>query len=499
VMGQVVSTIISAVTMIFIARVLGAESYGEYTITMIPVSIAMLLQDLGVSTSITRFCANYRQQDDNTRLKEIVWTGILFTLSISTVVSLTLFFASDLISSVFLLNPRLGYLLKVASFAVLGNGFYSSAQAVFTGYEKMHLRSIIQIIWSISRGIFAVALVWLGYGKFGVIISYSLSYLLAGLLGILFVYLFIKFRNGSELVGFRGIFQLLLGFGLPIYAGSLLSSGLSQWYNSLMILNVPTDLIGNYGAATNFGVLVSFLTMPIGTVLFPLFSRVDRNDPQLKLLFDSAVKYTTLLATPIVALLILMSSSLIQVIYGLNYPYAALYLSGYLLLFVFEGLGGTSLSYLILGIGETRVSFISMIVTFIVGVPLSFVLISRYQILGLIAASIIAPRFGWLFIIFWMKKNIGFTIDWSGSLKIYGLTIGVFIVSYFVLNFLNLDGWLKLVIGSVLFFALFFLGLPFTRILNKGALRELDKVVSVSGPVTPILRYLISVIRLLTK
>ena len=485
--------------MIFIARVLGAVNYGEYTITMIPVSIAMLIQDLGVSTSITRFCANYRQKNDITSLKEIIWTGIVFTLITSTVVSLALFLASDLVSSIFLLNPRLGYLLKVASFAVLGNGLYSSAQAVFIGYEKMHLRSIIQIIWSISRGVLAVALVWLGYGAFGAIISYSLSFLLAGFLGVLFVYSFIKFRNGSNSVGFRVILQLLLGFGLPIYAGSLLSSGLSQWYNSLMILNVSTDLIGNYGAATNFGVLISFLTMPIGTVLFPLFSRVDRKNPQLKLLFDSAVKYTTLLATPVVALLILMSSSLIQIIYGLNYPYAALYLSGYLLLFAFEGLGGTSLSYLILGVGETRVSFISIIITFIVGVPLSFLLISQYQILGLIAASIIAPRFGWLYIIFWMKKNIGFTIDWISTFKIYGLTLGVFIMSYFVLNYLNLDGWLKLVIGSAIFSALFFLGLPFTRILNKSDLRELDNVVSVSGPVTPILRYLISVIRLLTK
>ena len=485
--------------MIYVARVLGAVSYGEYTIALIPISIAMLVQDLGVSTSVTRFCATYRQQGNADRLREIVWTGIIFTLVTSTALSALVFFASDYVTSIFLMKPELGYLLKVAAFAILGNGLYSMVQSVFIGYEKMQFRSIIQILYSISRGVLAVVFIWAGMGTFGAVLSYTVGYLSVGFLGVIFIFLFKEFKEKSSSVGFNSVLRLLLGFGLPLYVGSLISSGLNQWYNSLMILNVATEQIGNYGAATNFGVLVSFLTIPIGTVLFPLFSKVERNDPHLKQLFNNAVKYTTLVTTPVVGLIILLSEPLTQIIYGQSYPYAALYLSVYLLLYAFEGIGGTSLGYLIIGVGESRIALISSLVTFLIGVPLSFYLIPRYQILGLIATAIIAPRFGWAFNIYWMKKNLRFTIDWVNSAKIYGATLASFLSSYLLLLFLKVDGWIELIFGTLIFSIVYILALPLVRILSKSDLRELDTVVSVSGPLTPALRYFISVIRFFTK
>jgi O-antigen/teichoic acid export membrane protein len=47
--GQVVATLISAVTIIWMACFLGSTAYGEYTIALFPVSIAMLFQDLGMN------------------------------------------------------------------------------------------------------------------------------------------------------------------------------------------------------------------------------------------------------------------------------------------------------------------------------------------------------------------------------------------------------------------------------------------------------------------
>jgi O-antigen/teichoic acid export membrane protein len=485
--------------MIYVARVLGAINYGEYTIALIPISIAMLVQDLGVSTSVTRFCATYRQQGNTDKLREIIWTGIIFTLVTSTLLSIIVFFASDFVTSIFLMKPELGYLLKVAAFAILGNGLYSIVQSVFIGYEKMQFRSLIQIVYSITRGVLAVVFIWAGMGTYGAVLSNTVGYLFVGFLGLILIYSFIEFKDKSGSVGFNSILRLLLGFGLPLYAGSLISSGLNQWYNSLMILNVATEQIGNYGAAMNFGVLISFLTVPIGTVLFPLFSKVERNDPLLRQLFNNAVKYTTLVTTPVVGLIILLSEPLIQIIYGQSYPYAAVYLSGYLLLYAFEGLGGTSLGYLIIGIGESRISLISSLATFLIGAPLSFLLIPRYQILGLIATALIAPRFGWAFNIYWMKKNLGFTIDWVNSAKIYGSTLVAFLASYLLLLFLKFDGWVELICGASIFCLIYILALPLAGIFNKNDLRELDNIVSVSGPLTPALRYLISIIRYFTK
>lgn len=54
-MGQIVSTIVSALTIIVVARLLGPEKYGVVTVVMVPIGLALLVQDLGVNTALTRY------------------------------------------------------------------------------------------------------------------------------------------------------------------------------------------------------------------------------------------------------------------------------------------------------------------------------------------------------------------------------------------------------------------------------------------------------------
>ena len=53
--GQIVSTIVSALTIIVVARLLGPENYGVVTVVMVPIGLALLVQDLGVNTALTRY------------------------------------------------------------------------------------------------------------------------------------------------------------------------------------------------------------------------------------------------------------------------------------------------------------------------------------------------------------------------------------------------------------------------------------------------------------
>jgi O-antigen/teichoic acid export membrane protein len=131
--------------MIFVARAIGAESYGEYTIALVPVTVANLVSDMGISTAMTRFCAMYRKEGKNVDLKAIVRTGMIFTTVVSLMFSLGLYFTSGWIASVFMRRPDLEYFARTASMAVLGNGLLTSVMATMVGYEKMLLRSSIQI------------------------------------------------------------------------------------------------------------------------------------------------------------------------------------------------------------------------------------------------------------------------------------------------------------------------------------------------------------------
>ena len=157
--------------------------------------------------------------------------------------------------------------------------------------------------------------------------------------------------------------KTLINFGLPISISAIIGGTLAQLYNYLLALFVTTDLIGNYGASLNFGVIITFFTIPIQSSLLPLFSKFKRDDPRLQSVFRLCVKYTAMITLPLTLLIIALSSPISYLVYGASYSYVPLFLSLYLLSYVFEGLGGITLSNLILGLGETRVVVYTSLIT----------------------------------------------------------------------------------------------------------------------------------------
>jgi O-antigen/teichoic acid export membrane protein len=354
-------------------------------------------------------------------------------------------------------------------------------------------------LYSLVRGVLGVVLILAGFGSFGQVVSYTASNLIAGLSVTILLFIIIKFERSVQSQNEWDAFRDMMTFGLPFYMKNLVISGLSQVYQTLMTLYVGTELIGNYSAARNFGVLVSFLTIPIGTVLFPLFSMYRKGDSYLRILYFKAVKYTTIVTLPMVACIILVSEPLSKVLFGPGYSYLPLYLSLFILTYAFEGLGGTTQEYLILGVGESRISFIAGIITFIVGSALSLVLIPQYQIIGLLAASLIAPRAGWIYSTIWLKRNLGFNADWRSSFKIYLSTAIAFIFSYMVMIPFHFEGWTALATGTGIFFIIYIVALLLTGALNRGALKELVEVAKVFGPFASPLKTVLILIQRLAR
>ncbi len=497
--GQVVGTVVSALTVILVARLLGSELYGKVAIAMIPVDLALLLQDLGVKTALMRFSGRYRREGRTAELRILISTGLVFSASVALILSAALFVFAEPVANVWLRRPDLEPLIRVASIQILGQGLLTSIQAVLVGFELMSLHAASQILWSILRVSIVFPLIMYGFGTYGPVIASTASFLIVGITFILLFFRRVKFDPKIKSEGFSQSLKHILMFGLPLYGGSIVSGGLSQIYSTLMATNVSTELIGNYSAALNFTVLISFFTMPINLTLFPLFSKMGRFDPGLETLFQNAVKYTNMVVTPITAYIILISSPMTNIIYGDGYPFASLYLSMILITQLFEGLGGVSLGNLILGLGESRVIFNSNVIQLLIGVPLSLMLVPRFQIVGLIASMIIAPRISLLYQLFWLRKSTGFKIKLGDSARIYLCALAAFIISYLTLTLLHLDSWFSLLAGGALFFTTYFIALPFSGILKHLDIQILSEIVGITGPIAPVLRLVLSLMNRLGR
>jgi len=480
--GQVTSTVVSALTVMIVARLLGPENYGVVTVVMVPIGLALLIQDLGVNTALTRFTSLLRREERLGDIRVLIRVGLAFKAAIAGTIALGYWVGAGAIASIYLQRPELEGLIRIVSLSVLGDALMGVAQSVLVGYEMMGRRSFIQVLWTVVRGSMSITLVWLGYGPLGHIMANTAAPFATAAVAFTLLLSAVK-KDGGEtsLTGLEAL-KLILGFSLPLYGATLVGGGLTQVQNLLMTLHVPNTVIGNYSAATNFGVLVSFFTVPIATVLFPLFSRLPRNSAELGIVFRNSVKYTTFITLPVALCLMALSEPVAAVVYGGGYPMAAAFMRAYLILFLFEGIGGLSLGNLVAGVGESKVALAANLLTVLVGAPMSLALIPTYGIWGLLATLIVAPRVGSLFTLWWTKKSLGFTVDWGASLRLYVAGLAAFLTASLALTATGAGGWAAILLGGGLFAVSYIVAVPALGALKRSDIRELSTVIDVAGP-----------------
>jgi len=332
------------------------------------------------------------------------------------------------------------------------------------------------------------------------VVAHTVSQVIAGLVGLLLLFVFIKFQNVSKESFSWDILKNFLAYGLPLSIGTLFHGVLAQIYQYIMVLYVTTDLIGNYGAAVTFGTLVSLLTGPISTTLFPLYSKFKRGDPELKAIFQTAVKYTAMVTLPASLAIIAVAEPLARILFGVNdYPYVPLYLSVYILNYAWEGLGGISLGTLISGIGESKISLRSSILTFATGLILALILVPRFGMVGILVTIVLDSRGGWLHNTIWVKKNLGITVNWGSTARIYIVGFIAFAAAYIVTTHVGLQGWLALISGVSTYFIVYLIGLPVGGAIKRSDMRLIETTINAKGALAPIIHRVISLISKFVK
>jgi O-antigen/teichoic acid export membrane protein len=89
--GTAFATAIMAIASVLIGRVLGSESYGQYTLAFVVPQLLFLFADLGINQGIIKFSANYRAKGETVRLTRMVKYALLIKALIGTVIFLVNF------------------------------------------------------------------------------------------------------------------------------------------------------------------------------------------------------------------------------------------------------------------------------------------------------------------------------------------------------------------------------------------------------------------------
>jgi O-antigen/teichoic acid export membrane protein len=418
--GSTVATVIAALGSIIVARLLGPELYGIFSLSLVVPGFLLLFTDFGISSALTRFSAKLRAEGNHGLLASLIKDGFIFEISTTFIVLFLGLLFSDMLAALIINRPELGFIVKIAVFFVLFSGLSSTVNSTLIGFEDMRSSALLSVTYQLARAVLTPLLIVVGFSVLGAVVGYIASNALAAALGTLIILKHYRKLNVRSI--HSSVFpnlRMMMGYGLPLYLSSALSSILVIYRGIILAYFMSNFVIGNFGIALNFLTLLTLLSGPVATTLFPAFSKFSAEAEEAKRMFKYSVKYTAALIVPVSAFTIFMSKDLVSVIYGSSYVLAPLFLALYAITYLYAGFGSIVLGPFFQGIGETKVNLKSTIIYAIVFLPLALLLTKNYGVLGLIASILLSSLASLAYSLAVATRKFSVSVDLSSSLRVY--------------------------------------------------------------------------------
>jgi len=355
----------------------------------------------------------------------------------------------------------------------------------------MGLYSISMVIQSAVKTGLMILLVVTGYGLHGATLGDTTSYIIAGLFSIVILYLAIykKLPKQKESLEIVATLKYMFKYGIPVSIAWTVNAFLTQFYHSLLAI-YSTDLImGNYSVALSFAIIVTFFVVPLSTILFPAFSKINAQTEAetLKRVFKSSVKYATLVVAPASFAVMALAQPAVSTFFGDKYELTPLYLAIYVGIYLYAAFGSLSAGNLINSQGRTEVNLKLTLVTAAMGLSLSLILVPTFGVMGLLATYITAGIPSTLVALWWIKKHYKATIDWMSSAKILLASAITAIITYGIISQLQLANWILLIIGAIIFIIFYIITTPLLGAVNQKDIQYLTEMTKTLGPLAPII------------
>ena len=375
------------------ARTLGVQGKGVYTLVLTISSLLVMLLDFGLASALTYLVASGQY-----RPKQILNFGLWMSLIVGVAGSLvfygiyTLFLSQSFLSGV----PPI-FITWVLIFLPI-NLLTSLYLAIILGLQNIFAYNLVNISRAVLNLVILLLSSSIGLGLPGAI----WSWLIASLFACLMVFWFL--RKDIKLILFspRKILASSLHYGIKSYPANLFS---------LFTYRLDTFFVNFYAGATSVGLYSTgvssaeflwYIPNAISSALFPKSATLDKDVGAR--LTAQVCRQTLLVTIPLAVVFGIIGRLLIPLFYGLNFSASVI---PFVLLL--PGIVGMVLSKIIFanlsGSGKPQFATYSSILTFAATIALDIVLIPIYDIAGAAIASTVAYLIGSFLAVFWFSRH----------------------------------------------------------------------------------------------
>jgi len=381
-LGHIAGKGIKFILEVILTRTLGASVYGLYALGNNFMEIVRGFSNFGFHFSIVRFGSVYRGEGDQESLKGTFLFSILFSFTASIIISILIYFFSDIIAINIFKKPGLLVVIRMLSFALPFYAFLLMASYSARVFRKMDYAVNLEFVIHPLLTLIVVSIFFaIGLKLKGVLFAFFTSSVISALFGF---YLLIKLY--PDLISkLNPKFHLKKIF---VYSSTVFLSG----FSSLLLLSrADRIMLGIMDSSKNVGIYnvgvltahqMSVFLYSLNAIFSPIIADLFSKGKTEKLreLFQTVTRWVFTFSFPVFLNFMLFAKDIIG-LFGSEFRVggnALIILSAGILVNVSVGAVGFMLNMT----GKERFELINVLIFGTVNIVLNLILIPRLSYLG---------------------------------------------------------------------------------------------------------------------
>lgn len=390
--GKLFLNVLRFATALLLARILGADQLGMYSLSLSALNITMGLALFGLDAGIIRFIAIMVGRKDEEGTWGAIQIGIGISFILSALLGTALYAFSFVVANRVFHEPRLAPLLQLASvfvpIMVVNDQLYNAIR----GFKKFNESVIAQYVYQpVTRLVMIGLLAIIGLNAQYAVITYALSTVTASI--AMFFVLNKRFSLKRTVKIAPGLLKEMMSFAFPV------------WLSGLMVKfqgNIQTLFLGTMDTLAGVGIfsIVNQITMvsgefssSINTTSKPVIAELnDRKDVrQMEHIYQLANKWVVMVQIPIFLFMVIFPKPILS-LFGESYTGGAtalMILAVANFVKVSTGMGGIIIDMA----GYTRMKLFNSFIRLALYIVLDYFLIPRWGLIGA-ATAVLAGEGG---------------------------------------------------------------------------------------------------------
>ena len=269
-----------------LARVLEPSDFGLVGLAWLAINAFDFLRELGITAALV-----YRQEDDEDVAADVAAVALAVA---SVIIYAIVFFSAPYIEGFFSDSHGLTPILRVLALTMLINAVGQVPYTLMAKHLDFRNKAIPEIIAGVGNSIVAIGMALTGFGVWALVGGYLVHSILRNTL----VWFFTTWRPRWRFR--RDVWWEMFDYGKHVVSSRVLIFGITNIDDAMIGRVLGSSALGFYTLAYRLSNLpATHMTKLVSSVMFPAFSKIQRERERVRRIFFQTIHAIGLLAAPI--------------------------------------------------------------------------------------------------------------------------------------------------------------------------------------------------------